>query len=1167
MAANTVTALTRPAKTGAYAPSVMSGQYLGVALDGRPRFTWLEVERMRLDPQVQFGLRILRAPLFGVTWEVLADSPALQAWIDREWGRVYRRMLPRLVRAYEYGVACGEVTFAQRRSRATGRTRIHFDDFLDLHPRDVTPLAYHRGRRAGDLAGLEVKNAGRSGSIYLDRRHGFFFKGESEYGGWYGRPRLAGAHVPWLEKCGKFGAINSRQLFYKKGAFSGPRIRYPVGVTNFGTDQEPVWISNQDIARELVEKFENGGVIAFPNVKLPDGSDAWSWEDPQSFGDSANLIEYPKALDREILIGLGIPPELVEASTVGSGYSGRAIPAQVFFTSMDEFVQLVFEAIDAQVMKFLVRLNFGRRASYEVRPKSLAQLMQQADGAGKGGPQAGAPPQDAGAGPKPPGGGGPVRLSLPPGPPAPADDATAELVAEAAEDAGAAAATAMRLALTARPDGSTWQTGNRIYTKTNGKITYKLATAAAAGPAAKPKGRAAPAKPDPKAAARTAVAAAQRTLAGGKAMSAKTLAALPGHLAKLTVPQLRAVKKALGVGGGAKKADHVKALVAHAQARTAAKAAAKGPTKTQQKAAARAASMTALAAQAATLKGGNALSAADLAALPGHLANLTAADVATVRAQFGVYARDKTKAAAVQRLVRHATRISTLRTPAPAPPPPPPAPVPAASPPPPPPAVGPAPAAPARPGFWSRLVGGGAPANPRQPASPPTPLFTGVDANGHHWVNGRQVAKPPDETHWETGKAQPGTSLNGIDFTPAPPKFWEKAKDVDVGEPAPLKKIDRVSVMIQEPDGRIWIVQPTNAYGNRKYTLAGGGVEKGLTDQQNALKEVWEETGLQVEITGHLGDFEDSNNGNNGRLYIGKRVGGAPWDAKVESFIINKKTGQPAAESETISLVTPEKAAELLHRTDDLAQLMTLHPPKIDTPTSGKGSEPLKKFVAGIQPKVKAFLDAQKAKGSTRPGNAELHAVQEMRGFNKKPTLVAKNDMDALIAKGDHIEMLRGVSSVWFGPPANKHVPGKDVAEEFRTGAHYPGYGVFGSGTYCDSNKSSSAAGNAAAVYAGSSGGVIRMALPKTAKIISVSELEAKVPRPPDGFKGYKSVPGGKEPEEDWLGVQAALAGYDAIYVDGNSKRHGVYGKGFYVVLNRGALVVQKEDATGHKIQ
>ncbi len=427
------------------------------------------------------------------------------------------------------------------------------------------------------------------------------------------------------------------------------------------------------------------------------------------------------------------------------------------------------------------------------------------------------------------------------------------------------------------------------------------------------------------------------------------------------------------------------------------------------------------------------------------------------------------------------------------------------------------------------------------------------------------------ETDWETGKPQPGT-LNGVDFAPAPKKFWEKVKDVDVGEPKPTTPVKRAGIMIQEPDGRIWIVQPTNGFGNRKYTLPGGGVEPGLTDQQNALKEVWEETGLQVEITGYAGDFEDSNNGNNGRLYVGKRVGGAPWDAKVESFITNHKTGQPAAESEKITLVTPEQAAKLLHRSDDLAQLMVVAPPPLDTPTRGKGSEPLKKFLKGLQPAVEAYKDkkVKEAKkkdpyasaSSVVTGNAELHAVQDMRGFNKKPKVVAKKDFDALVKQGDHIEMLRGLKSIYGGDSAS------DLADQYRDGDNFAGYGIFGSGTYADSNKGSSNVSSqyAGNNYGGSGGAVLRMALPKSAKIIKESELEKLVPQHPDLFKGYQGT-GGKLPKECWMGVQAALAGYDAIEVDGKSTSHYSYGKGFYVVLNRSIVTVQKEDATGHTIQ
>ncbi len=150
------------------------------------------------------------------------------------------------------------------------------------------------------------------------------------------------------------------------------------------------------------------------------------------------------------------------------------------------------------------------------------------------------------------------------------------------------------------------------------------------------------------------------------------------------------------------------------------------------------------------------------------------------------------------------------------------------------------------------------------------------------------------------------------------------------------------------------------------------------------------------------------------------------------------------------------------------------------------------------------------------------------------------------------------------------------LAKQFKEGTHYPGFGCFGDGTYCDSNKgldnvaSSYAGGGGGHGYGGSGGGeVIRIALPKTAKIAEVADLQKLVGDAPDKFREEYGKGSGPHSENDgWLGVQASLAGYDAIHVGGSSKsRHSYYGEGFYVILNRGAVTVQKEDAKGHRIK
>src|SRR5207302_1070147 len=158
---------------------------------------------------------------------------------------------------------------------------------------------------------------------------------------------------------------------------------------------------------------------------------------------------------------------------------------------------------------------------------------------------------------------------------------------------------------------------------------------------------------------------------------------------------------------------------------------------------------------------------------------------------------------------------------------------------------------------------------------------------------------------------------------------------------------------------------------------------------------------------------------------------------------------------------------------------------------------------------------------------------QNMRGFNNKPEVVKKNDFDKLMKGGNHIELLRGLRDSGYGKGA---VTADKLADDFRNGEHFPGHGIYGSGTYSDSTSGHN---NMASSYSGyGTGATLRMALPKTAKIVKISELEKQVPFAPKEFEGYASK-GGKANYECWLGVQAALAGYDAIHMDGHSSRHG----------------------------
>lgn len=230
-----------------------------------------------------------------------------------------------------------------------------------------------------------------------------------------------------------------------------------------------------------------------------------------------------------------------------------------------------------------------------------------------------------------------------------------------------------------------------------------------------------------------------------------------------------------------------------------------------------------------------------------------------------------------------------------------------------------------------------APPVPRAlPAPPPPPVPAGFNDPMATLVFGK--TPQPDQV---------GAMLNGVAFKPASkPEFWKDAKDVELGEQpivASAGKKPASGVIIMEPDGRMWVVEPKGHYGGYEHTFPKGKTEKGLSDQQNALKEAYEESGLEVEIVGIVGDFEKTTSTT--RYYVARRKGGEPWSSHYES--------------QTVKLAPPEELKKLLNTAVDkkvldaaIAYQQALKegkpppppvtPPKLKTPRAPKPPVPLK---------------------------------------------------------------------------------------------------------------------------------------------------------------------------------------------------------------------------------
>lgn len=164
---------------------------------------------------------------------------------------------------------------------------------------------------------------------------------------------------------------------------------------------------------------------------------------------------------------------------------------------------------------------------------------------------------------------------------------------------------------------------------------------------------------------------------------------------------------------------------------------------------------------------------------------------------------------------------------------------------------------------------------------------------------------------------QSPSALNGITFQP-----WRTAPKTLTGwvhvegqakidepplQPKKGKKL-AAGVVVIESDGRYWVVAPTNAFGGYKATFPKGRLEPGMNPQATAIKEAHEEAGLQIEITGLIGDFERSTTIT--RYYTARRLGGLPT--------------QMDWESQAVMLVPKSQLLKVLNHANDHAVIQAL---------------------------------------------------------------------------------------------------------------------------------------------------------------------------------------------------------------------------------------------------
>ncbi|MBN3804816.1 NUDIX hydrolase [Paraburkholderia sp. Ac-20336] len=268
--------------------------------------------------------------------------------------------------------------------------------------------------------------------------------------------------------------------------------------------------------------------------------------------------------------------------------------------------------------------------------------------------------------------------------------------------------------------------------------------------------------------------------------------------------------------------------------------------------------------------------------------------------------------------------------------------------------------------------------------------------------------------------------LHGIGFgavqAPRDAHGWKRFATRLTGkfnEPAFAQSAGRKSgagAIVIEKDGRVWVVEPTNHFGDYHQTFPKGQCEPTLDFRETAIKEVFEETGLHVELTGYLGDYQRDTSKT--RYYIAKRVGGTPV--------------QMSWESQSVRLAPLTALADLLNRDVDrsiLADLTRLfHPRKdergnrvlINTPTlpsaATSWADPQRTATFVPDGKVPATLNGIALQRWSAPATASGWAALNVASSQlREPSFTPKPGLRS----GAGVVICEPDGRIWFTEPTN----------------------------------------------------------------------------------------------------------------------------------------------------
>lgn len=382
--------------TVGYKPVLPLESMWGSGVGDMPQITLRrDLEFMQMHPVISIALEYYKSGIAGAEFwggpdqkspdneqgRPISPDPRVAQFVLMHAERFWSRGVPHLQEGgYPYGWAPGEHVYK------TVNGMMVWDHLKPFHPNDGYILTYQnrpvgvRVKNVRDMPGIDPNDDKRMKGGLVDlwfaSNHipakAVWYAHRPRFGGHYGRSQLIGAWRPWRRLGWRDGVEQVIDAAVYRAGYKGPVVKHPVGETA-AVNQTGIPATrvdgagqlrrnNRDIARQMCEWAKAGAAFTMSSenyAQAQGGGPKWAIEWPEHVMDVMPLVNAAKYLEDQIMLGIGVPPELVKAGGTGSGYSGRSIPREAFLDGQQRVADAMLQMFVDQVIRPLVLWNFG----------------------------------------------------------------------------------------------------------------------------------------------------------------------------------------------------------------------------------------------------------------------------------------------------------------------------------------------------------------------------------------------------------------------------------------------------------------------------------------------------------------------------------------------------------------------------------------------------------------------------------------------------------------------------------------------------------------------------------------------------------------------------------------------------------------------------------------